>query len=53
VKIAVLGSSSQLGTNLMKVLSEDHEVIGLTHQNIEVTNYESYLTLKEITPTSS
>ncbi len=50
MKIVIVGSTGQLGTDLMKTLREDHEVIGLTHQNIEVTNYNSCLTLKEHHP---
>ena len=50
MRIAVIGSTGQLGTDLMKTLREDHEVIGLTHQNIEVSNYNSCLALKEYHP---
>ena len=50
MKIVIVGSTGQLGTDLMKALREDHEVIGLTHQNMEVTNYNSCLTLKEHHP---
>jgi dTDP-4-dehydrorhamnose reductase len=50
VKIVVIGSTGQLGTDLMKTLRENHEVIGLTHQNIEITDYNSCLTLKEHNP---
>jgi len=50
MKIVVIGSTGQLGTDLMKTLREDHELIGLTHQDIEVSNYSSCLTLKEHHP---
>jgi dTDP-4-dehydrorhamnose reductase len=50
VKIVIVGSTGQLGSDLMKTLCEDHEVIGLTHQNIEVTDYNSSLSLKEHHP---
>lgn len=50
MRIVVIGSTGQLGTDLMKTLREDHEVIGLTHQNIEVSNYNSCLALKEHRP---
>ncbi|HML02131.1 MAG TPA: dTDP-4-dehydrorhamnose reductase [Candidatus Bathyarchaeia archaeon] len=50
MRIAIVGSTGQLGTDLMKTLREDHEVIGLTHQDIEVSNYSSCLTLKEHRP---
>jgi dTDP-4-dehydrorhamnose reductase len=50
MRIAIVGSTGQLGTDLMKTLREDHEVIGLTHQDVEVSNYSSCLTLKENRP---
>jgi dTDP-4-dehydrorhamnose reductase len=50
MRIAIVGSTGQLGTDLMKALRVDHEVIGLTHQDIEVSNYSSCLTLKEHHP---
>lgn len=50
MKIAVIGSTGQLGTDLMKVLKNEHEVIGLTHKDIEVSDYDSCLILKEHQP---
>jgi dTDP-4-dehydrorhamnose reductase len=50
MKIAIIGSTGQLGTDLMKTLKREHEVIGLTHQDIEVTDYNSCLILKEHHP---
>jgi len=50
MKIAVIGSTGQLGTDLMRVLQHEHEAIGLTHQDIEVTDYHSCLILKEHHP---
>jgi dTDP-4-dehydrorhamnose reductase len=50
MKIAVVGSKGQLGTDLMKTLHENHEMVGLTHQDIEVSNYNSCLTLKKHHP---
>lgn len=50
MRIVIVGSTGQLGTDLMKTLREDHETIGLTHQNIEVANYSSCLSLKEYHP---
>ena len=50
MKIAIIGSTGQLGQDLMKMLQSDHEVTGLTHQDIEVTDYNSVLTLKEQKP---
>lgn len=50
MKITIIGSTGQLGTDLMKVLQDEHEVIGLTHQDIEVTDYNSCLILKKHHP---
>ncbi|MEM2779666.1 MAG: dTDP-4-dehydrorhamnose reductase [Candidatus Bathyarchaeia archaeon] len=50
MKIAVIGSTGQLGTDLMKVLKNEHEVIGLTHKDIEVSDYDSCLIIKEHQP---
>ena len=50
MKIAIIGSTGQLGTDLMKALQDEHEVVGLTHQDIEITDYNSCLILKEHYP---
>jgi len=50
MKIVIIGSTGQLGTDLMKTFREGHEVMGLTHQDVEVSNYSSCLTLKEHHP---
>jgi len=50
MKIVIIGSTGQLGIDLMKALKYEHEVIGLTHQNIEVTDYNSCLILKKHHP---
>jgi dTDP-4-dehydrorhamnose reductase len=50
VKIVVIGSTGQLGTDLTKALLGAHEVTGLTHQNIEVSDYKSFLILKQHWP---
>jgi dTDP-4-dehydrorhamnose reductase len=50
MRIAVIGSTGQFGTDLVKTLENRHEVIGLAHKNIEVTDYESCLILKEHQP---
>ena len=47
MKIAVIGSTGQLGTDLVKTLSTKHEVIGFTHSDIEVADYDSLGILKE------
>ncbi|MEM2971987.1 MAG: dTDP-4-dehydrorhamnose reductase [Candidatus Bathyarchaeia archaeon] len=50
MKIVVIGSTGQLGTDLMKVLEHEHETIGLTHKEIEVTDYNSCQVIKEHRP---
>ncbi|HDQ05517.1 MAG TPA: dTDP-4-dehydrorhamnose reductase [Candidatus Bathyarchaeota archaeon] len=50
MKIAVLGSTGQLGTDLVKTLATAHEVIGFTHNDVEVADYDSCLILKEHQP---
>jgi dTDP-4-dehydrorhamnose reductase len=50
MKIAVIGSTGQLGTDLMKVLHDEHDAIGFTHENLEVSDYNSCLKLREHHP---
>jgi dTDP-4-dehydrorhamnose reductase len=50
MKIAIIGSTGQLGTDLVKILQNEHEVIGLTHKDIEVSDYKSCLILKDYKP---
>lgn len=50
MRIVVIGSNGQLGTDLMKVLHDGNEVIGLTHRDVEVTDYNSCLRLKDCGP---
>jgi dTDP-4-dehydrorhamnose reductase len=50
MKIIIIGSTGQLGQDLMKTMQKDHEVIGLTHKNVEVADYKSVQTLKEQKP---
>ena len=50
MKIAVIGSTGQLGTDLIKTLKDGHEVIGLAHKDIEITDYGSCMILKEHRP---
>lgn len=45
-----MGSNGQLGTDLMKTLRDENEVIGLTHQDVEVSDYNSCLKLKDHHP---
>ena len=41
MKIAVIGANGQLGTDLLEVLSKEHDVIGLNHSDIEITEIDS------------
>jgi dTDP-4-dehydrorhamnose reductase len=50
MKIALIGSTGQLGTDLVKTLGAAHEVIGLTHNDIEVADHDSCLILKKHQP---
>ncbi|MEM3705459.1 MAG: dTDP-4-dehydrorhamnose reductase [Candidatus Bathyarchaeia archaeon] len=50
MKIIVIGSTGQLGTDLMKMLKREHETIGLTHKEIEVTDYKSCQSIREHYP---
>jgi dTDP-4-dehydrorhamnose reductase len=50
MKIAVIGSTGQLGTDLAKALHGEHEVVRLTHKDLEVTDFNSCLILKEHHP---
>ena len=50
MKIAVIGSTGQLGTDLIKTLEHRHVVIGLTHKDLEVSDINSLMILKEHKP---
>jgi len=50
MRIAVIGSTGQLGTDLVKTLGTAHEVISLTHSDLEVADYGSLVILKEQRP---
>ncbi len=50
MKIAVIGSNGQLGTDLVKILGTDHEVIPLTHDDIEISDYSNCMILKKYQP---
>jgi dTDP-4-dehydrorhamnose reductase len=41
MKIAIIGANGQLGTDLTEVLSAEHEVKGLNHADIEITDIDS------------
>ena len=50
MKVAVIGSTGQLGTDLVKAFRGGHEVIALTHRDIEVENPDSCRVLEEHEP---
>jgi len=50
LKIVVIGSNGQLGSDLVKSLQDRHEVIALRHSDIEVTDYNSCAVLKKHNP---
>lgn len=41
MKIAIVGANGQLGTDLAEVFSSGHEVTGLTHADIEITDIDN------------
>lgn len=41
MKVAVIGANGQLGTDLIETLSSVHEVVGLTHSDIEITDIDN------------
>jgi len=50
MKIAVIGANGQLGTELVKQLSKNHEVVKLTHADVEVSDISRCQILKESKP---
>ncbi|MBS7248015.1 MAG: dTDP-4-dehydrorhamnose reductase [Candidatus Jordarchaeales archaeon] len=50
MKVAIIGSTGQLGADLVKVFSDRHEVIALTHRDIEVENMASCRLIEEKRP---
>jgi len=46
----VIGSNGQLGTDLMKVLSDGHQVVGLTHKDIDVSDGNSCRSIVALKP---
>ena len=41
MKLAIVGANGQLGTDLQEVLSTDHDVVGLNHSDIEITDVDN------------
>jgi dTDP-4-dehydrorhamnose reductase len=50
MKIVIIGSTGQLGTDLMKVLSKEHQTVGLSHKEIEVSDGNSCQIIKNYHP---
>lgn len=50
MRIALIGSTGQLGQDLLKALQPEHEVLAFTHQGVEVTDIASVQTLKPQKP---
>lgn len=50
MRVAVIGSNGQLGTDLVRAFSGRHEVIPLTHGDIEVSDPASCAILKKLNP---
>ncbi|MBC7092096.1 MAG: sugar nucleotide-binding protein, partial [Nitrososphaeria archaeon] len=48
MKIAIIGGKGQLGSDIVKEFEKD--AISLTHENLDVVNFESLKILKEIKP---
>ena len=41
MKIVVIGANGQLGSELCEQFSEKHQVLGLTHSDVEITNLDN------------
>ncbi len=51
MRIVIIGSTGQLGTALLETLPQNHELIGLSHQEIEVENgAQVFSVLKKLDP---
>ena len=50
MRITLIGSTGQLGQDLSKAFQSTHDVIGLRHQEIEVTDKSSVVSLKQQKP---
>ncbi len=49
MRVAIVGARGQLGSDLVKAF-HNHEVIPFTHADLDVTNYESLLKIKDSMP---
>ncbi len=50
MKIVIIGSNGQIGSDLKKVLEKDHELVCLEHKDIEITDEKSIEKLITIKP---
>lgn len=51
MKVAIIGTSGQVGTNLVRVLSGNNEVIGFTHEDLDITDSaKTARTLQKLKP---
>ena len=50
MRIAVIGSTGQLGTDLVKTLGVEHDVVSFTHNDLEVADYDRCKILTEHQP---
>src|SRR6266481_7650994 len=41
MKIAIIGANGQLGTDLQEILSTEHDIVGLNHSDIEITDIDN------------
>ncbi|WP_324735218.1 dTDP-4-dehydrorhamnose reductase [Thermococcus sp. SY098] len=48
MRVAIIGANGQLGTDLVEIFGE--EAIPLTHEDLDVTDFESLKILKELKP---
>ena len=51
MRIAITGANGQVGTNLTEILSNEHEIIPLTHKDLDITDLnKTKTTLNKIRP---
>jgi len=51
MRIAITGANGQVGTNLIETLSNEHEIIALTHKDLDITDLnKTKTTLNKIRP---
>mgnify|MGYP003705070511 FL=1 len=51
MKILITGGSGLLGSNLIKILSTNHEILAPAHKYLDITDYNSlFLTIYDFKP---